>query len=167
MRSNTVGWLMLAPTIAILGIFGIIPFIYVLYVAFHQWNPFGASPDMIYNGANNFRRLVFDTEFLTSIAVTIKFGFFAVVSEIALGYLLAQLFMREFPGRGFFRTIHTLPLIVAPIATPNTATDSAIGATSSSAWWRAGVTTGATRAAAPVGGRCSTAVMPRPLSVRP
>ena len=32
-----------------------------------------------------------------------------------VGYLLAQLFMREFPGKGFFRTIHTLPLIVAPI----------------------------------------------------
>ena len=31
-----------------------------------------------------------------------------------IGYLLAQLFMREFPGKGFFRTIHTLPLIVAP-----------------------------------------------------
>eukprot|EP01035_Chromulina_nebulosa_P043962 gene43962-59543_t len=70
MRSNTVGWLMLAPTIAILGIFGIAPFIYVLYVAFHQWNPFGANPTMIYNGANNFRRLVFDPEFLRSVTVT-------------------------------------------------------------------------------------------------
>lgn len=115
MRSNTVGWLMLAPTIAILGIFGIAPFIYVLYVAFHHWNPFAASPLMTYNGADNFRRLVFDPEFLHSVAVTAKFAFFAVVSEIVLGYLLAQLFMREFPGRGFFRTIHTLPLIVAPI----------------------------------------------------
>ncbi|CAK7255842.1 sugar ABC transporter permease [Shinella yambaruensis] len=115
MRSNTVGWLMLAPTIAILAVFGIAPFIYVLYVAFHHWNPFGADPLMTYNGANNFRRLVFDREFLLSIAVTIKFAFFAVVSEIILGYLLAQLFMREFPGRGLFRTVHTLPLIVAPI----------------------------------------------------
>lgn len=115
MRSNTVGWLMLAPTIAILGIFGIAPFIYVLYVAFHHWNPFAASPLMTYNGADNFRRLVFDAEFLHSVAVTAKFAFFAVISEIVLGYFLAQLFMREFPGRGFFRTIHTLPLIVAPI----------------------------------------------------
>ncbi len=44
MRSNTVGWLLLAPTLLILGLFGIVPFIYVLYVAFHQWNPFGANP---------------------------------------------------------------------------------------------------------------------------
>lgn len=115
MRSNTVGWLLLAPTLLILGLFGILPFIYVLYVAFHQWNPFGFSPDMIYNGAKNFRRLVFDKEFLLSLWVTLKFAFFAVSSEIVIGYFLAQLFTREFPGKAFFRTIHTLPLIVAPI----------------------------------------------------
>ena len=115
MRSNKVGWLLLAPTLIILGVFGILPFLYVLYLSFHQWNPFGANPNQVFIGGNNFRRLVFDTEFLTSLWVTLKFAFFAVMSEIVIGYLLAQLLMREFPGKGFFRTIHTLPLIVAPI----------------------------------------------------
>ena len=115
MRSNKVGWLLLAPTLAILGIFGILPFIYVLYLSFHQWNPFAANPDKIFIWGDNFRRLVFDAEFLLSLWVTLKFAFFAVFSEIVIGYLLAQLFMREFPGRAIFRTIHTLPLIVAPI----------------------------------------------------
>lgn len=115
MRSNRTGWLMLAPTLAILGIFGILPFLYVLYVAFHRWNPFGASPDMVFNGAANFRRLVFDQEFLLSVGVTLQFAVFAVLSEVILGYLLAQLLMRNFPGKAAFRTIHTLPLIVAPI----------------------------------------------------
>ena len=115
MGSNRTGWLLLAPTLFILGLFGILPFIYVLYVAFHQWNPFGANPNQVFIGANNFRRLVFDAEFLFSLWVTLKFAFFAVFSEIVIGYLLAQLLMREFPGKGIFRTIHTLPLIVAPI----------------------------------------------------
>ncbi|HRO11213.1 carbohydrate ABC transporter permease [Amaricoccus sp.] len=115
MRSNKVGWLLLTPTLLLLGVFGILPFIYVLFLSFHQWNPFGASPDRIFIWGNNFRRLVFDGEFLLSIWVTLKFAFFAVFSEIVIGYLLAQLFMREFPGRAVFRTIHTLPLIVAPI----------------------------------------------------
>jgi multiple sugar transport system permease protein len=115
MRSNKVGWLLLAPTLVLLGVFGILPFLYVLFLSFHQWNPFGANPDRFLIWGDNFRRLVFDTEFLLSIWVTLKFAVFAVLSEVILGYLLAQLFMREFPGRGFFRTIHTLPLIVAPI----------------------------------------------------
>jgi multiple sugar transport system permease protein len=38
------------------------------------------------------------------------------VSQLILGYFLAQLLMRDFPGKGLFRTIHTLPLVVAPIA---------------------------------------------------
>ena len=115
MRSNKTGWLMLAPSLLILGIFGIMPFFYVLFVAFHQWNPFGTNYEMVYNGAKNFRRLVFDKEFLLSVALTLKFAFFAVGSEVVLGYLLAQLLMKDFPGKALFRTVHTLPLIVAPI----------------------------------------------------
>lgn len=115
MQSNRLGWILLAPTLVILFLFGVVPFIYVLYVAFHQWNPFAANPDMIFNGAENFRRLVFDEGFINSIWVTVSFVFFAVISEVILGYVLAQAFMKDFPGKAFFRTIHTLPLIMAPI----------------------------------------------------
>ena len=115
MRSNRLGWILLAPTLIILVLFGIIPFLYVVWVAFHQWNPFGANPNMIYNGADNFRRLVFDGEFLLSVWITLQFVAFVVISELILGYFLAQLLLRDFPGKGIFRTIHTLPLIVAPI----------------------------------------------------
>lgn len=116
MRSSTTGWLLLAPTLFILVLFGVVPFIYVLVVSFTQWNSFAADPTMRFNGLDNFRALVFDADFLRSIWATLKFGFFAVVSEVVLGYLLAQLFMRDFPGKGLFRTIHTLPLVIAPIA---------------------------------------------------
>lgn len=115
MRSNRLGWMLLAPTLVILGLFGVVPFIYVLWVSFHQWNPFAANPEMIANGADNFRQLVFDTGFLSSLSVTLAFVFFAVTSELILGYALAQALMKDFPGKAFFRTIHTLPLIMAPI----------------------------------------------------
>lgn len=115
MQSNKLGWIFLAPTLVILFFFGVLPFIYVVWVSFHSWNPFAANPEMIYNGADNFRRIVFDTEFLNSVSVTVSFVFFAVLSELILGYLLAQAFMKEFPGKAIFRTIHTLPLIMAPI----------------------------------------------------
>jgi len=116
MRSSTMGWLLLAPTLLILFVFGVLPFLYVLVVGFSQWNSFAADPTMRFNGADNFRRLVFDPQFLASVWLTLKFALFAVVSEVLLGYLLAQLFMRDFPGKGIFRIIHTLPLVIAPIA---------------------------------------------------
>ena len=115
MQSNKLGWLFLAPTILVLFLFGVLPFIYVLWVSFHQWNPFAANPNMIFNWADNYRAVVFDAQFLASLGATVAFVFFAVVTEVIIGYFLAQAFMGDFPGKAFFRTIHTLPLIVAPI----------------------------------------------------
>lgn len=116
LRSSTTGWLFLAPTILVLAIFGFIPFIYVLVVGFFDWNPFAADPTMRWAGLENYRRLVFDTGFLSSIWLTLQFTFWAVLSQLVLGYFLAQMMMRDFPLKGFFRTIHTLPILIAPIA---------------------------------------------------
>ncbi|MBD1558561.1 sugar ABC transporter permease [Vibrio sp. S9_S30] len=115
MQSTRLGWIFLAPTMVILFFFGVLPFFYVVFVSFHQWNPFAVNPEMVFNAADNFRQIVFDPAVLNSLAVTVTFVFFAVLSELILGYLLAQAFMREFPGKAIFRTIHTLPLIMAPI----------------------------------------------------
>jgi multiple sugar transport system permease protein len=116
MRTSTTGWLLLLPTVAVLLVVGVLPFLYVLVVGFFDWNLFAADPTLRFAGLENYRRLVFDAAFLRSIWLTLQFTFYVVVSELVLGYLLAQLLMREFPGKGFFRTIHTLPLMVAPIA---------------------------------------------------
>jgi len=115
MHSKRLGWIFLAPTLVILFFFGVVPFVYVVFVSFHQWNPFAVNPEMVFNGADNFRRIVFDQAFLNSLGATVLFVVFAVFSQLVLGYLLAQAFMRDFPGKAIFRTIHTLPLIMAPI----------------------------------------------------
>jgi multiple sugar transport system permease protein len=116
MRSQAIGWLMLAPTLLVLGVFGLGPFFYVLITGFTEWNAFAADPTPRFAGVQNYRHLVFDQQFLYSLWLTLRFAFFVVISELILGYFLAQLFMREFPLKGLFRTIHTLPLMVAPIA---------------------------------------------------
>jgi len=116
MRSPFVGWLLLAPTLIVLAVFGLGPFVYVLVTGFTDWNAFAADPTARFAGVENYRNLVFDGQFLYSLWLTLRFAFFAVVSELVLGYFLAQLFMRDFPLKGLFRTIHTLPLMVAPIA---------------------------------------------------
>lgn len=116
MWSNRVAWAFLAPTLIILGITGLLPFFYVLYVGFFDWNVFAADPGLHYTGANNFRRLVFDAEFLKSLWATARFTFWAVGSELILGFLLAQILTRNFKGKALFRTLHALPIMVAPIA---------------------------------------------------
>ncbi len=95
---------------------GLLPFFYVLYVGFFDWNVFSASGEMEWAGVNNYRRLVFDPNFLGAMRRTLTFTFLAVGTEMVLGFLLATTLVRNFPGRTVFRTIYALPLMVAPIA---------------------------------------------------
>ena len=115
MRSKRTGWLLLAPTLIILFLVGVLPFLYTLYVGFNFWNPNAAQKFMSFTGADNYRELVFDAEFWNSIWVTARFAFFAVASELVLGFILAQALLRDFPGKSLFRVVHTIPLMIAPL----------------------------------------------------
>lgn len=116
MRSNRMGWVLLSPTLIILAIVGLLPFFYVIYVGFFNWNPFSAQLGMQWTGVNNYRMLMFDPEFLGAMGRTLFFAVTAVGIELALGFLLATTLTRNFPGRAVFRTLYVLPLVVAPIA---------------------------------------------------
>jgi len=110
------GWGLIAPTLIVLAIIGLIPFFYVIYIGFFDWNIFSAKAGMVFVGVNNYRRLVFDEDFLRALWRTLQFMFWAVGSEFVLGYLLAQTLVQDFRGKAFFRTVHALPLMIAPIA---------------------------------------------------
>jgi multiple sugar transport system permease protein len=115
MRKQRTGWLLLAPTLIILFITGFLPFLYILWVGFFDWNPVSATGQMHFSGVDNYRRLVFDADFLYAFGRTLLFMLASVTIELTLGFALAGLLVRDFPGKAFFRTIHALPLMVAPI----------------------------------------------------
>lgn len=116
MNQQRTGWLLMAPTIILLFCVGFVPFVYVLYTAFFNWNLFGANPEPLFDGLDNFRRMVNDERIIDSLWRTLLFTFWGVLTQLLLGYGLARLMLRDFPGKQFFRTIHTIPLLVAPIA---------------------------------------------------
>lgn len=116
MRNTTTGWLLIAPTLFILFVTGMLPFLYVLVVGFLDWNTFAANPEPRFAGVDNFRTLVFDDAFLKSLWLTLKFTVFVLLSELVIGFFLAKMLLREMPMKGLIRTVHTLPLMIAPIA---------------------------------------------------
>jgi multiple sugar transport system permease protein len=116
MRSRRLWWGLLTPSLVILGIFGLLPFFYVTVVSFFNYNVFSAQAGMTWAGADNFRKLVFDPEFLRSMRKTLTFSAISVSIELVLGFLLARTLVKDFRGKTIFRTIHALPLMVAPIA---------------------------------------------------
>ena len=95
---------------------GLVPFFYVLYVGFFKWNPLAVDPSMQFEGYGfNYRRLIFDEVFLESIWRSIKFSVVTLTLELSLGFLLALSLLSSFPLKKFFRSVHTLPLVIAPI----------------------------------------------------
>ena len=116
MRQNRTAWFFLSPSLIILFIVGLVPFFYILYVGFFDWNAFSLQKGMHYAGLENYRRLVFDQPFIDSLFLTFRFAIYAILVQLIIGYALANLLATDFPGKWFFRVIHTIPLMVAPLA---------------------------------------------------
>jgi len=116
MRQNRTAWFFLSPSLIILFIVGLVPFFYILYVGFFDWNAFSLQKGMHYAGLENYRRLVFDQPFINSLLLTFRFAVYAILVQLVIGYALANLLATDFPGKWFFRVIHTIPLMVAPLA---------------------------------------------------
>jgi multiple sugar transport system permease protein len=115
-NENRIGWWLLSPSLVILGLVGIVPFLYVIILGFNQWNVFSAERGRTFVGFANYAELVFDQPFLSAIGRSILFTVLVVGLELVLGFLLAQSLIKDFRGKTIFRTIYILPLVVAPIA---------------------------------------------------
>lgn len=110
------GWILLSPSLLILGIAGLAPFFYVIYVGTQRWNIFSKERGKFFVGVQNYRDLVFDSMFLGTLNRTLFFSFLVVSIELVLGFILALSLMKDFKAKTFFRTIYILPVVVAPIA---------------------------------------------------
>jgi multiple sugar transport system permease protein len=114
--SNRIGWAFLSPSLAILGFVGVLPFLFVIFIGFHSWNPFSAEKGRQFVGFENYQLLVFDPLFLSAMGRSILFTVLVVGLELVIGFLLAQSLVADFKGKAIFRTLYILPLVVAPIA---------------------------------------------------
>ena len=113
---NRLGWWLLSPSLVLLGLVGVLPFLYVIFIGFHEWNVFSAERGRTFVGFSNYAQLVFDEAFLGALGRSILFTVLVVGLELVLGFLLAQSLIKDFRGKTIFRTIYILPLVVAPIA---------------------------------------------------
>ena len=115
-HSQAKGWGLLSPTLFVLILVGVLPFLYVVYMSFLKYSIF-AKPgqNLTFAGLDNFRKLVFDVDLMSALGRGIVFTVSTCALELVLGLGLAILLTYNFWGKGIFRTILTLPLAVAPI----------------------------------------------------
>jgi multiple sugar transport system permease protein len=107
------GWILIAPSLAGLGVFSIWPIFRTLYYSFTLWGAFGGHT---WTGLTNYRTLFSDSEVLQSLQNTLIFAALSLLS-VPIGIVVAALLNREnLRGLTVYRTLYFIPVITLPAA---------------------------------------------------
>jgi multiple sugar transport system permease protein len=112
-RNTVVGYTLLAPSLFGVVTFLLLPMLVVLWLSLQRWDLLGPIG---YVGLGNWRSVLGDPSFGTSMLVTLIFILAVVPVQTVLGLLAATMLARDLPGSGFFRTLYVLPWICSPLA---------------------------------------------------
>ena len=107
------GYALLAPSLFGVVTFLLLPMLVVGWLSVHRWDLLGPVE---YVGLDNWRSVLTDPSFATSLVVTALFIVIVVPTQSLLGLAAAAMLARSLPGSGFFRTLYVLPWICSPLA---------------------------------------------------
>jgi multiple sugar transport system permease protein len=117
LRRKYTGYLLLAPTLALLVFLSIIPFVYAIVLSLRHLNLKIPRLSGQFAGLDNFRYLMReDGEFWHSMGITVLFLLVVVGLEFLLGFGLAMLLNREFRGKRILVSLAVVPMMIAPVA---------------------------------------------------
>lgn len=107
-------WILLIPSLAIVGFIAIWPLIQTIYQSFTNAQFTAATPTK-FVGLKNYTDLLSDTAFRSSVITTIKFTVLTVVCEFILGMIIALVVNSNFRGRGLTRTAMLIPWAIITV----------------------------------------------------
>ena len=108
-REARVGYTLVAPAIAFVGVFILYPLGFGAFISFTNYPLVGPYH---YNGAANYRALVHNSTFVHSIVFTLEYTAIVTVPILVVGYLLAVFTRSNRRWTTLFRTCFFLPFIV-------------------------------------------------------
>lgn len=111
-REALAGYTMVAPALAGITLFLIVPIAILVWLSFHTWDLLGPIQPV---GLDNWRNVLTDPAIGRSFGITLLFVAISVPVQIALGVWLARLLVRDLPGSAVYRTILVLPWVCAPV----------------------------------------------------
>ena len=103
----------MAPAIAVMILFFVIPVIYVVVVSFLKWNGISAP---VFNNVKNFTLLFKDKSFTRSVINNVIWALVAGFIQVPLAMLMAIILSRKPKGWKFFRTVYFFPQVISGIA---------------------------------------------------
>ncbi|WP_201274257.1 carbohydrate ABC transporter permease [Microvirga brassicacearum] len=105
----------LAPALIVLIIINVVPLFYTITTSFQSYY-LPRSYDRGFNGLENYTELIFDKRFWAALGRTAIFVTVSLAIEVALGFGIALMLIRQRWGLGALRGLILLPIIVTPIA---------------------------------------------------
>lgn len=93
--------------------FAVIPLLYGFFLSFHQVRIQNLHTP-IWVGLTNYINLIMTGNFHKSLLWSLRFALISVPIEMLLGLGFAQLFTKDFPGKGIATTMLLIPMIVSP-----------------------------------------------------
>ncbi|MEU0495913.1 sugar ABC transporter permease [Mycobacterium sp. NPDC006124] len=112
-RNAVAGYALLAPSLFGVAVFLLLPMLVVLWLSLHSWDLLGP---IRYVGLDNWRSVLTDATFGTSMVATAGFIALVVPLQTVLGLFAATMLARNLPGSGVLRTLYVLPWICSPLA---------------------------------------------------
>ncbi|MDI6739682.1 MAG: sugar ABC transporter permease, partial [Candidatus Edwardsbacteria bacterium] len=112
-RKPHISALLLAPSLAVIGLVVFLPMMYSLYVSLTDYTLRGAGPSLV--GLRNYRALFTDHRFAAAAARTLVFVACSVAAEMAAGLGLALLMHQLGRGRGLFRAAVLVPWAIPTV----------------------------------------------------
>ncbi len=107
---NLRGWAVLGPLILYHAVFGLVPLAIVLYYSLFEDDLFLGKT---YVGLQNFITFFTDKEYYTLLFDTLLIAVFTIGLSIVFGLLLAKLMTSNIKGKGFYRTVYYLPVVIS------------------------------------------------------
>jgi len=111
-KEQRMGVMMVAPYIIHLAVFFGYPLIFALVLVFHRWD---IVTEMQFAGSRNVVRLLGDDVFFQAIMNTGLFLVIHIPLQIVVALFLATILNEKLKGRGFFRTVYFLPVVVSGV----------------------------------------------------
>lgn len=113
-RDRVAGYLFVAPQLAGVAVFVLVPLGLVLWFSLHDWNVLAGT--FRFQGLANYERLAADPALPRVLGATALFSAGLVVMNMSLALLLAVLVNQKLAGMVVFRTVFFSPVVVSLVA---------------------------------------------------
>jgi multiple sugar transport system permease protein len=113
-RDEMAGWLFVAPQLAGIVAFVLVPLVLVVWYSLHEWSVLAGTFDFV--GLGNYQALADDPRLLPVLRATGLFSAGLVVLNLTLALFLAVLLNQRLRGTVVFRTLFFSPVVVTLVA---------------------------------------------------